>query len=66
MKQFFLRFTWLAARLTAVLSTCFGCGANNNVEPSDPHEVRWHGQDSGYEGTSTGSQSTSSGANQNP
>ena len=57
MKQLFFRLTWLAARIAAVLSTCLGCNSNNNAEPSDPHEIHWRGQDSGYEGTSTGAQS---------
>ena len=67
MKQLFFRFTWLVARLAAILSTCFGCGPNNNnAKPSNPHEIRWRGQDSGYEKTSTRAQNSNSGANQNP
>ena len=69
MKQFFLRFTWLIARLAAIVSTCLGCGgASDNAGPSDPHEIRWRGQDSGYESTSTGTppSNSNSGANQNP
>ena len=70
MKQIFFRLTWFVARIAAVLSTCLGCngsGPNDNAEPSDPHEIRWRGQDSGYEGISTGAQSDPrSGANQNP
>ena len=57
MKQLFFRLTWLAARLAAVLSTCLGCGPNNNGRPANPHEIHWQGQESGYEGTSTGAPS---------
>ena len=51
MKQLFFRLIGLTARLAAALSTCLGCSPNNKAESSDPHVIRWRGQDSGYEGT---------------
>ena len=59
MKQLFFRFSWLLARLVAILSSCLGCGGpNDNAAHSNPHDIRWRGQDSGYEAVRAESHST--------
>jgi hypothetical protein len=49
MKRISSSFFWVVARLCAVLAVILGC--SSKCAPDKPHEIRWQGQQTGYQGT---------------
>jgi hypothetical protein len=51
MKRISSSFLWAVAKLCAILAAILGCSSKG--APEKPREIRWKGQDSGYENTTT-------------
>jgi len=49
MKRLLSQALGVAGQLAALLAACIGC--TKSPEPPKPRELHWHGQDSGYRGS---------------
>ena len=49
MKRISSPILWAVAKLCAILAAILGCSSKG--APDKPHEIRWQGRETGYEGT---------------
>jgi hypothetical protein len=51
MRGLLFRALGIAAEVGTAVMACFGCTTKSTSEPEKPREIRWKGQDTGYEST---------------